>query len=374
MKRGHAILLMLNIVLMAVSAFNAVVHAFNNYTFSLFLFGIFLLTFKYFGIERDNKYYNKDLLFNILIGLFMYTVISYLLGLWLGFLANPLSMNIIKIVYRIFPIIIIISISEVLRYIFLSKSKRYKDIIILTTISFIFLELTMLTSAYDFSKKEEILTFVLLMMTVITKNIFLSYSSYKTDYVIPISYRLYMELPIYMIPLFPDLGDYVNTMIYFLVPIVFLYITYKSLAKEKSEELHFRPKSKIRRNIGIGILVIVVLSFVGITCGWFKYYTLVIGSGSMTPNINKGDIIIIKKLSQEELEELQIGDVLVFESENRIVVHRIEEITDNEFYTKGDANNEKDAYPVKRFDVIGTTNLRLRVLGWPVLWLNELIS
>lgn len=211
-------------------------------------------------------------------------------------------------------------------------------------------------------------------MSSITKNIFLSYSTYKTDYKIPIIYTLYMELPIYIIPIFPNLGDYVDTMIRFLLPLIFVYITYRELVKEKVDHLRIRNESKIRGNIRFVAFAIFVVLFISITCGWFKYYTLTIGSGSMTPNINKGDMIIVEKLSKQEIEDLKVGEILVFKYDQKTIVHRIVEINNDMFYTKGDANNKRDDYAVKSTDIIGTTKLRIRIIGYPVVWLNELVN
>ena len=52
----------------------------------------------------------------------------------------------------------------------------------------------------------------------------------------------------------------------------------------------------------------------------FRYGTLVIGTGSMTGTINKGDIIIYERYEKEELE---IGEIIVFKTENVFVIHRI---------------------------------------------------
>ena len=74
----------------------------------------------------------------------------------------------------------------------------------------------------------------------------------------------------------------------------------------------------------------------------FRYGTLVIGTGSMTGTINKGDIIIYERYEKEELE---IGEIIVFKTENVFVIHRIidkksvgEEIR---YYTKGMQTNRK---------------------------------
>lgn len=376
MKKGQAILLIMNIVLIAISIFNAITHILNDYTLAFFLFTFFIVAYKYFGIESNNKHYNVDILFNILIGCFLYTVITYLLGLWLGFLSSPYSFTLSKLVVRTIPVILTIILSELIRFIFVTKGIKYKNILILSTISFILIDITLLTKIYNFSINKDLLEFSLILMGVITKNIFLTYLSFKTDYKAPIVYRLYVELPIYILPIFPNLGKYIDTLINFLLPIIFLYITYISLKKEikEKEKITPRPTSKIRKTTETLIFIIFVFSFIGITCGWFKYYSLVVGSGSMSPNINKGDVVIVEKLSREEQKKLKIGDVLIFKYKDTVIIHRIVKIEKDLFYTKGDYNRENDNYSIKKNDVIGTTKARIPIIGYPVVWLSDALK
>jgi signal peptidase len=98
----------------------------------------------------------------------------------------------------------------------------------------------------------------------------------------------------------------------------------------------------------------------------------------MTGAINKGDIIIVKKLNTNEIDKLKEGNILVFNYSGKVIVHRITKIvlTQNEkyFYTKGDNNVAEDGYPIRQKDIIGVTTLRMPYLGYPTVWLNELIE
>lgn len=79
----------------------------------------------------------------------------------------------------------------------------------------------------------------------------------------------------------------------------------------------------------------------------FGYSIFEVATGSMTPNINQNDIIITKKNSNYE-----INDVITFSSDNSYITHRIIGINNNEFITKGDANNTVDK-PVNIDNVVG---------------------
>ena len=62
---------------------------------------------------------------------------------------------------------------------------------------------------------------------------------------------------------------------------------------------------------------------------------LLVGSGSMEPEIGTGDIIIIKKC-----KEYKIGDIVTYDIEQKyLVTHRIIEQDGEEITTKGDNKN-----------------------------------
>ena len=69
----------------------------------------------------------------------------------------------------------------------------------------------------------------------------------------------------------------------------------------------------------------------------FGYGTAVVMSGSMEPNLSVGDMVIV----QEE-DEYAVGDVVVFQSGNSLVIHRIVSIDGDMITTRGDANNADD--------------------------------
>jgi signal peptidase len=89
-------------------------------------------------------------------------------------------------------------------------------------------------------------------------------------------------------------------------------------------------------------------------------------SNSMVPTFNRGDILILQGVPMEELE---IGDVIVFSPEGRAtpVVHRvIAKNPDGTFQTRGDANSgqlpfEKSIEPSQ---IHGRSIAAVPYLGW----------
>ena len=68
-----------------------------------------------------------------------------------------------------------------------------------------------------------------------------------------------------------------------------------------------------------------------------KYSIAIVMSDSMTPVLNKYDLIIIKK--QDEYNE---SDIVAYYENNNIIVHRIISKGNNYVITKGDANKIDD--------------------------------
>lgn len=74
----------------------------------------------------------------------------------------------------------------------------------------------------------------------------------------------------------------------------------------------------------------------------FGYGTAVVASNSMYPYLEINDLIIIQKTNDYE-----VGDIIVYDDGDVLVVHRLVEIDDQLFIAKGDANDSNDrAYSV----------------------------
>lgn len=96
---------------------------------------------------------------------------------------------------------------------------------------------------------------------------------------------------------------------------------------------------------------------------------LVVASGSMTPTLNVGDVIVVKGVN---VEELKVGDIIVFNPPKPYYngvpwVHRIISIQkiNGELYirTKGDANIYPDPFTLTKSEIIGLVIFKLPYIG-----------
>jgi signal peptidase len=75
-----------------------------------------------------------------------------------------------------------------------------------------------------------------------------------------------------------------------------------------------------------------------------------ITSGSMWPELKKGDLVLIKGIDSKE--EIKIGDIVVYQNPKGFTIHRVIKLDEDTLITKGDANNVNDA-PVGYEEIIG---------------------
>ena len=63
----------------------------------------------------------------------------------------------------------------------------------------------------------------------------------------------------------------------------------------------------------------------------------VVLSGSMEPELSVDDLVFVR-----EQDDYKTGDVVVYQDGRSLVIHRIIEVTEEGYITKGDANNTAD--------------------------------
>jgi signal peptidase len=99
----------------------------------------------------------------------------------------------------------------------------------------------------------------------------------------------------------------------------------------------------------------------------------VVVSGSMTPNVLKGDVVVTAEAPDKDLRP---GHILLFDDVSRPggvpVLHRmVRRNDDGTITTRGDANASEDSTPVAPDKVRGLARLRVPFVGLPALWMRD---
>ena len=102
----------------------------------------------------------------------------------------------------------------------------------------------------------------------------------------------------------------------------------------------------------------------------FGYMPMTVESDSMSPTFKKGDLILVKEIS--DVNSLKVDDVITFwtiiDGKRVKNTHRIVEVKDNDgvrsYVTRGDNNSADDDIPVSTGDIIGKwTKMRMPGFG-----------
>lgn len=120
--------------------------------------------------------------------------------------------------------------------------------------------------------------------------------------------------------------------------------------------------TKIKNFIFTTLYVLVIIYLLVFVPSIFGFKPLVVISGSMHPTLKVGGLLYYH---EEKLANFKNNDILVYRARNHIVSHRIIEIHDDGFITKGDANKNNDVDMIANNRVLGKgTNWCIPYLGF----------
>lgn len=336
---------------------------------------IFAVLYVYLGAVPENKRYLSDAIYTITIIGTLYYIVTYLLGLITGFYLNSNDLSFGGMFNNILGTALYIVVVELFRYLVVNNCKKDKAVMILLVVVLTLCDVSDNIYSSDFNNISSMINLIgFYVVPSAVKNVALTYVAVKVSYKPAIFYRFIFELPVYFVPIIPNVGEYLQTIFNIVVPVIFFYYFYLSY---RHDTVKFNNrKLKIALTVLKYIIALLMVCFVALISGFFKYHLVVVGSGSMTPTIEKGDGIIVKKLSKEEAEKLQVGQILVFKNSGLVLVHRITKLTENEkgklsFRTKGDFNDSEDGFLTSVDDVVGVANFKIPKIGLPTMWLRE---
>lgn len=378
MKKNDILTLIILFIICTICTFNIFFKFLNQYTLFAFIAVLGIATFLLIGFQKNKSIIEKDVILSLIIYLLIYYFSTYILGLFFGFTRNAYSTTFINIFKNILPVILLILAVEILRYIVNTRFKLNNKLLVVSCITFIIVSNTitfsdLIDSSMNISRWIEQLG--LYIIPSVLSNIFLTYLSSKVGYKSSIIYRLIMELPLYLIPIFPNFGNYLESILRVTLPVLFIIWLYKYLDRRKKDNIIIIGKEKpmiIARLTAFAFCVVIVF-FVS---GLFRYKAVVIATGSMEPKVQVGDVLIIDKKGKKSVSSLRVGEVIAYDSKGKTICHRIIKIIPSGkklyFETKGDANNAADQILVSEEDIIGVIKVKVAYVGYPSILINRI--
>ena len=335
---------------------------------------ITFVAYLFYGYAKDKRTYAKKSFFQIILTqIVIFFLVTYGLGLIVGFLENSYSLKIFSIVDNVFaPFILIISM-ELLRYIFIVPNKNNKLGIAILTIMFIVVESLMSFKVFPLDEVGGIFRFItLIVLPVSIKHGMLSFVTYYVGYKPSILYRIIMDGYVYIVPISPDLGEYLSSIFGIGMPFL-VYIYCSRFIHEYNEGVEREFISTTFKPFDFAVIIFFLL-LVAMISGYFPVFMLGVGSASMAPNINVGDAVVGIKVKQKDLKK---DDVIVYKGEKNYIIHRLISIEKkgNKYYyhTKGDNNNTEDGVDISYDSVKGKVIFRIPYIAYPSIYFKELL-
>jgi signal peptidase len=322
--------------------------------------------------KRSILSYNKKQVLGLMTVIaLVYVMLLYISGLHFGF-NNSFSSFGTSIYSLILPSTVIIITTEMIRRVMLAQNNRVASV--LCFISCVFAEVLMLYSLNDVHTFNRFMDIVgLTFLPAIMSTALYHYTSQRFGALPNIVYRLIITLYAYILPVVPALTEVLLSLIKLILPMI-VYAFISGLYEKKRRFAVAKKKNKLSY-IAVGITTVVIVSVAMLISCQFKYGALVIATGSMTGEINVGDMAIYESYDDQEIE---IGQVIVFKKRSSKVVHRVvkKENVDGivRYYTKGDIYEELDEGYVLKEDIIGLARVRVPYVGYPTIWLRGLFD
>ena len=326
----------------------------------------FLAFFILFDIvdRKSATLYVSLLLASINIGALM------VIGIVSGWGLNSYDTSIYGIVLNILRITPYVLGLEFLRATIFQYLRSYKSLdrnIVLVAALFTVVMVSLSKFVLSFSDETVMLKLIISsLLPLFSLNLFLSYLLLGGGVWSTVSFSLATYVFTFIAPVLPNIPWYIEGIAYTAIYLILMMFTIVILGEVGIPRIELKKSTLAKKIAGImsylSILAVLLLIF----AGGFKPF--VIASGSMEPNINIGDIVLVQPRS---IDEIKVGDIVAYHVSNRIVVHRVVEVLNNNgklyLKTKGDANLDADPGLITERAVVGKIAFTIPRIGFIAL-------
>ena len=377
MKKSYIKLIIFDIVLAIILILNSfILNILGNYYYMCIFLVVLLIGFKFvFGLEKGRYRYTKDIIINMVIILLTSFIIYYIFGIFIGFNKTANFLTAYGIRTFIIPFTIMIVLREYLRVQMLNKADNSKILTFATLALFMLLELSPRIYTSNLASNYNKFIFIALtILPIISNNIVCTYIAKKVGFIPNVFWLLVTSMYMVFLPIVPNSGYYITSLIEFLFPFVIMYNVF-IFFRNRANDVPISYIKK-RRFVEVPLLAVIVFVLAYFVSGFFRYYAISIATGSMLPNIKVGDVVIVDQ--HKDYKELKTGEIIAYKYGKVVIVHRLCDMVvigdDYYFYTKGDANEDKDNYIIYPDMIIGKVNTKIPYIGLPTVWLKDLFE
>jgi len=204
------------------------------------------------------------------------------------------------------------------------------------------LDLLLLSSLGFISKTSSIEVLINFSLFVVANDVVITYIAPKYSFSSVFIYVLLTEVIFFILPMYPDIPSYTNSIILLLLPFSILI----GLTSEK-EIIEKYGKAKDFGHLLLYTFIYIWIIFSLLSSGFTKYKLSIMNNDSMEGKISRGDLLIVRDITKIDSSNLNVNDVVQFNYKGYMLTHRIIRKNNAEvltFTTMGDNNSGSD-YP-----------------------------
>ncbi len=365
MKDKDKKLILFEIIIMIISIFSSfIIKILSGYKMVIFMVTILFVFSKLLGFEKNKKDNMKNHIIELIVFILTFLVVYSLFGILVGFTKQ--TNNILSLVlFTILPIVLYVSIREILRFSIIKKTDKNKILTIISILFFIVLDLSnfsyVLWRQNPYSVSYQLL---LLLFPIVSSNIVYSNLTKKSGYIPVLVFAIFMNIYHYIFPVMPNITVVAIAFIDTLLPIL-LWVRMNSFYdRVKKKEKNLKDNYL---NISILLVPLIFISLmIYFSSGFYRFEMVAVGTNNLKPDINRGDIVFIDKYNNNP-GDIDVGEVIAYRENNIIMINRVMKKDGYICYVE----ENKQPKQVNRDDIVGTIHFKLKYLGLPSLWFNN---
>ena len=338
----------------------------------------------------------KKLIIEVFVGIIVYFTMIFSLGIITGFAQNIYSTRIVGILLNIsIPLVCTVGM-ELFRYMYMRSNKYSKFSIFLGTLMLSIMDIIILYYIIDQTKYGYFTFGTTIVLPMIFKNILLSYLTIKEGWESCLIYAVPMSIYVYIIPVVPNLGNYLISVINVTFPAMLIIYSSRlitddlidqeikrlsaSVERSDKEELEYKRRSKRFNIFKIFLVDLPVMELLAVlvilVSGLFVYHAIGVDTSAVSDVAQRGDAVVIYKGFKEE--DYNVNDIVVYKSNNKYIIDRIsrkqsEGNGNASLYVKVEIDQDRNIeYREISDDILGIyAGFRVPKIAYPTIWIKE---
>ena len=314
----------------------------------------------------------KKVLLEVLIGIGIYFLLIYVLGIFTGYLKNGYSLEIMSIIKNgLVPLLSVIAL-EIFRYIFVSSNKDTREVISYATMAIILFDIVLSFYQINDSLQSIFIYITITIIPIIFKNVVLTYLTYQVGYHSCLMYVIPLSIYIFILPSIPNLGNYLYSILGVVLPVLIYIYANRMITNNLSEK---KSKWQFIKIFVIDLPLIIVSSIIILLIsGIMKYKLIGINTTKLETRVDRGDLVLVHKIKYENYNK---GDLIVYQRDNKVIIDEVAKKENDKIYIIKEYNtDEEDTYEVIPEGIIlgKYNNFRISKIAYPTIWFTEAIG